>query len=182
MPIHGNTLEIFACFGNHLLGESTQPWPVLWRLWFCPPNLCPGKAFACSPKYLKYFYVPNLILGRGWQCLKLQLSSSLSDSKVLFLYLPKNLRIFLLQNLIYCITFLLYCSSSSKNLFLYSCSDDLLCLYLSVWHLEAQCLEKAGKETCSPRTDTNQVGTGATQPCRVSSLLNCFSNAGSLVL
>lgn len=110
-------------------GESTHPWPVLCRLWFHPPNLYPGKAFACSAKHLKNFYGPSLILGRNWQCLKRHLSFSLSDSKVLFFYLPKNLRIFVLQNSIYCITFLLYCSSSSKSLFLYSSSVNSL--YLS---------------------------------------------------
>lgn len=126
---------VTICLGDQWWEHST--WPILHRLWVCLPS----KAFAFSPKYLKNFYVPNFILGRDWQCLKLHLYFPLSDSKALFLYLPKSQRIFILQNLIYCITFLLYCSSSSKSLLLYSSLDNLLCLYLSVWHLEARWLE-----------------------------------------
>lgn len=67
------------------------------------------------------------------------------------------MRIFVLQNLIHCITFLLYCSSSSKNLFLCSSSEDSLIL-LSVLDLEAQWLEKkAGKEATLPQ-DTHKAG------------------------
>lgn len=83
---------------------------------------------------------------------------SLSDSKVLFLYPPKHLRIFVLQNLIYCITFLLYCSSFSKSLFLCSSSDDLLCLYLSVWHLEAQWLKKKAEKEATFPQDRHKPG------------------------
>lgn len=132
-------------------GESTQPRPVLCRLWFWPPNLCPGKDFSCSPKNPKNFYVPNFILSSDWQCLKLHLSFLSQIAKFYFFICQK------IWEFSYCKTWFIVSYFSCTVLPLPKASFSIVLqmtcyVCMSVWHLEAQWLEKkAGREATFPQ-------------------------------